>query len=102
LVRDLLDELRAKVLVGIGELDLLGDGHAVVGDRGGAEILVEDDVAPARAEGDLDRVRECVDTVLQKLPGVVREAQDLRHVVSYPFTRDRPGPARPVPATASL
>ena len=64
------------------ELDLLGDGHAVVGDRRGAELLVEDDVAAARAEGDLDRVGEGVDAALERAPGVVGEAQDLRHVSS--------------------
>ncbi len=48
---------------------------------GRAELLVQHDVAPARAEGDLDRVREGVDTVLEQVPGVVREAQDLRHVL---------------------
>ena len=43
--RDLLDQLGAQVLVRVVELDLPGDGHAVVGDGGGAELLVEDDVA---------------------------------------------------------
>ena len=31
--RDLLDQLGAEVLVRVGELDLLGDRHAVVGDQ---------------------------------------------------------------------
>ena len=47
------------------ELDVFGDGHAVVGDGRRAELLVEDDVAPLRAEGDLDRVREMVDATLE-------------------------------------
>ena len=42
---DLLDQLGAHVLEGVVELDLLGDGHAVVGDRRGAELLVQRHVA---------------------------------------------------------
>ena len=99
---DLFDQLGAEILVRVGELDLLGDRHTVVGDGRGAELLVEDDVASARAEGDLDRVGERVDTVLKQVPGVVREAQDLRHVCAYPFTRHRPGPANRSGAVAQL
>ena len=55
--RDRLDQLRAEVLVRVVELDLAGDRHAVVGDDRGAEGLVQDDVAAARAERHLDRVR---------------------------------------------
>ena len=40
------------------ELDLLGDGDAVLGDARRAEGLVEDDVAALGAEGDLHRVGE--------------------------------------------
>src|ERR1044072_8398594 len=39
---DLADELRALVLEDVLDLDLTSDGHAVVGDGGGAELLVED------------------------------------------------------------
>ena len=58
---DLLDHLRAHVLELVLELDLLGDGHAVLGDRGGAPGLLDDDVAAAGPERDLDRVGERVD-----------------------------------------
>jgi len=98
--RHLLDQLSTEVLVRVGELDLLGDGDAVVGDRGRAELLVEDDVATARAEGDLDRVGERVDAVLQQVPGVVREAENLRHLWSPSRTAalDRKCRARAVSA----
>ena len=43
------------------ELDLLGDGDAVLGDRRRAEALLDDDVATLGAERDLDRVGERVD-----------------------------------------
>src|SRR3954453_2958893 len=54
--------LRAHVLELVVELDLLGDGNAVLGDAGCAERLVEHDVAALGAERHLDRVVENVDT----------------------------------------
>ena len=50
---DLLGQLGADVLEGVFELDVLGDGDAVVGDGRRAELLVEDDVAALGAKGDL-------------------------------------------------
>ena len=51
---DFLDHLRAHVLVGVFQLDLLGHGHAVLGDGGRAERLFQHHVAARGAEGDLD------------------------------------------------
>ena len=45
---DFLDELRTHVLEVVFELDLLGDGDTVVGDRRGTELLLDDDVAALR------------------------------------------------------
>ena len=45
-----LDELGAQVLVRVVQLDVFGDGHAVLGDLGRAPALVEHGVAAARAE----------------------------------------------------
>ena len=59
--RDLAQHLRAHILELVLELDLLGDGDAVLGDAGRAEALVEDDVAALGAERDLHRVGEDVD-----------------------------------------
>src|SRR3954449_1453989 len=67
---DLAHELRALVLEDVLDLDLTSDGHAVVGDGRGAELLVEDDVAAARAERHLDGVRHGVDALLERLAGV--------------------------------
>jgi hypothetical protein len=53
----------AHVLELVLELDLLRDGDAVLGDRGGAEALVDDDVATLRPERDLDHVGERVDAL---------------------------------------
>src|SRR4051794_40538913 len=67
---DLADELRALVLEDVLDLDLTSDGHAVVRDGRGAELLVEDDVAAARAERHLDGVGDHVDTLLEGVAGV--------------------------------
>src|SRR5450755_3889732 len=64
---DLADELRALVLEDVLDLDLTGDRHAVVGDRRGAELLVEDDVTALGAERHLDRVGNRVDALLERL-----------------------------------
>jgi hypothetical protein len=96
--RHLLDQLRAQVLVRARQLDLLGDGDAVVGDRGGAELLVQDHVAALGAERDLDGVGQRVDAALQRPPGLLVELEDLRHEVSSSlrllvdlYNRLRPG-----------
>src|SRR5206468_8949294 len=57
---DFLDHLRAHVLELVLQLDFLGHGHAVLGDRGGAERALEDDVATLGAQRDLDRVGQAV------------------------------------------
>src|SRR6266700_1537903 len=53
--------LGAHVLELVFKLDFLGDGDAVLGDAGGAERLVEHDVAALGAERHLDGVVENVD-----------------------------------------
>jgi hypothetical protein len=70
---DLLHHLGAHVLELVLELDLLGDGDAVLGDEGRAEALVDDDVAALGAEGHLDGVGEGVDTPQHGGAGVVAE-----------------------------
>ena len=72
---DLAGELGAEVLERVLELDLLGDGDAVVDDRRGAELLLEDDVAAARAEGYADGVGEGVDAGLERAARLFIEQQ---------------------------
>jgi hypothetical protein len=72
---DFLDELGAHVLERVLELDLLGDRHTVVGDRGGAELLVEHDVAALGAERHLDGVGELVDARLEAAAGLLVELE---------------------------
>ena len=59
-------ELGALVCERILDLDLTSDGNAVVGDRRGAELLVDHDVAALGAERDLHGVRDGVDAVLER------------------------------------
>ena len=58
---DLAQHLRAHVLELVFEFDLLGDGHAVLGDAGGAEALFDDDVTALGAERHLDGIGENID-----------------------------------------
>ena len=70
---DLDQQPRAHVLKRVFELDLLGDGHAVVGDGRGTELLVDRDIAPARAERGLDRIGDDIDAALERAPGLFVE-----------------------------
>jgi hypothetical protein len=45
LARNLLDELRARILSGVGQADGARDGHAVVDDLRHAELLLQHHVA---------------------------------------------------------
>ena len=79
---DFLHHLRAHVLVGIGQLDFLGDGHAVLGDGRGAEFLVDDDIAALGPEGDFDGAGEQLDAAEDFLTsGLVEEDLFSRHVL---------------------
>src|SRR3954470_9779961 len=60
LLGDLFDQLGADLLVRILEIDLLGDRYAVVGDRGGAPLLLQHHVAALRPQGDAHRVGKLV------------------------------------------
>ena len=70
LLGDFLDQLSADLLVRVLQLDLLGDGHAIVGDRGGAPLLLEDDVAALGTQRHLYRVGEGVQAPLEAATGL--------------------------------
>ena len=55
LLRDFLHELGPDLLLRVLQLDLLRDGHPVVGDGRGAPLLLQDDVATLGPEGDARR-----------------------------------------------
>src|SRR2546421_5568 len=77
--RDFLQHLGAHVLAGVLELDLLGDGDAVLGEGGAAELLGEDDVPPLRTERHLDGVRHDVDAAQERGAGFLVEQKLLGH-----------------------
>jgi hypothetical protein len=65
------DQLCADILKRVlRELDFLGDGHAVLGDGGRTELLLDDHVAALGAEGHLDSVRERVHAAQDRLTGI--------------------------------
>ena len=70
---DFLHQLGTHVLEGVFELDLTSDGHTIVGDRRGAELLVEHDVAALRAECDLDRIGQLVHAGFERPAGLFIE-----------------------------
>src|SRR5699024_732134 len=53
---DFLHQLSAHVLKRIVQLDLLGDGHTIVGNEGSAELLVQHHVAALGAEINLNSI----------------------------------------------
>jgi len=57
---NVLDQLGADVLELVLQFDFLGDGHAVLGHRRGAERALQHDVATLGAQGGLDGVGEDV------------------------------------------
>jgi hypothetical protein len=94
---DFAHHLGAHVLELVLELDLLGDGDAVLGDARGAEGLVDDDVAALGAERDLDGVGEDVDasiltSVPDHLPNRMRSPALTSSGTSLPLSSRAPGP----------
>ena len=80
LARHFTDHLGAHVLERILEVDFLRDGDAVLGDGGGAELLVEDDVAALGTERDLDGVCELVHAAQDGLPRFLAVNNLLCHI----------------------
>ena len=79
LAGDFADHLGAHVLISVLQLDLLGHRHAVLRDRGGAELLVDDDVPALGAEGRLDRAGELVHAPEHRPARLVVEYHLLSH-----------------------
>ena len=73
------DHLGAHVFELVLEFDFLGDRDAVLGDVGGAEGLLDDDVTALGAEGDLDRIRQGVDAVENGLSSHPRHTAEFSH-----------------------
>ena len=76
---DLLHQLSAHVLEGIGQLHFLGDADTVVGDEGSAVLLIQNHVAALGAQGDLNGIGQLVNAGLQSLAGFIAAHNELRH-----------------------
>ncbi len=79
LLGNFFDELCADLLEGVFEVDLLGDGDTVVGDRRGAPLLVEHYVAALWPKGDAHCVSQLVHSSLETPTGLFIECNELRH-----------------------
>src|SRR5690606_8973162 len=79
LARDFLEHLCAHVLELVFELGLTGNGDAVLGDGGGAEALLDDDVATTGSHGHLDGVGEHVDAAEDATSCVLLKEDFLGH-----------------------
>ena len=88
LLGDFLDQLGPDLLLRVLELDLLGDGDAVVGDRGRAPLLLQDDVAALGPERDADGVGELVHPPLEGPPRLLVERDELGCHASPPSESD--------------
>src|SRR6185312_7506197 len=98
LLGDLLDQLGADLLPGVLELDLLGDAHTVVGDRGSAPLLVQHDVAALGTERHPYSVGKLVHAALESATSLLVERDHLGHAVMSSIYLDT-GIGREVPAT---
>ena len=79
---DLLHHLRAHVGELVLELDLLGDGDAVLGHRRRPPGLLDDDVAAARPQRHLDRVGQDVEPARDAVAGVLEKTISLAAMTS--------------------
>ena len=76
-LRDLLDHLGAHVLEMVRKLDLLGDGHTVLGDARRTPGFIENDVSALGAESDPDGICQRVDAFQHSVAGIGTEANFL-------------------------
>src|SRR5207342_3049308 len=67
---DFAQHLCAHVLELVLELDLLGDGDAVLGDARGAKTLFDHDIAALGTERHLHRIGEDIDAAQHAVAGV--------------------------------
>ncbi len=78
--RGFLQKLRAHILVRVFQLDFLRHGHAVVGDCGSTELLVDGDVAALRTERSRNGVRQRVNANLQTAARIFAKSELLSHI----------------------
>ncbi len=77
---DFLDELSAHVGEGISQLDLLGDGDAIVGDGRRSGELLQHRVTAFGSQSHLDRISQGVYAHFEQRSGVLAESEFFCHV----------------------
>jgi hypothetical protein len=75
-----LDELGAHVLERVGELDVLGDGDAVIDDRGRAPFLIEGHAVAFGPQGHFYRIGQGGDALFQGVSDVLTENYLFSHI----------------------
>ena len=78
----LFSELRAQVFVGVFKLNFAGDRDTIIRDNRCTPLFIEHNIAPAWAEGNLDRIGEFIDAGLQGLTGGIVEFKLFSHEYS--------------------
>ncbi len=76
---NLFHQLGAHVLISVLQLHLFGNGHTVIGNQGGAELLIQHHVAALGAQGDFHSVGQLVDAAEQRLAGLLAVYDFLSH-----------------------
>ena len=79
------DHAGAHVLVDVFQVDFLGHGHAVLGDGGRAEALLQDDVASAGSQRDLHRLGQLRYAAPQRVAGFLIKRNHFRHEIRFSF-----------------
>ena len=82
---DFLNHLSAHILEGIGKLNFLGYGNAVLGDLGRAELLVDDDVTAGRTESRSYGARKLLNTGENLLTSFCIKLNLLSHFFAFRF-----------------
>jgi len=91
--RCFLQQLRAHILIRVLQFNFLRHGHAVVGDGGRTELLIQRHVAALGAEGRRHCVRQNIDAALQSILCIIAENELFSHVsvsVFPPLCQPRP------------
>ena len=79
------NQLSAHVFELVLQLNLLGDGHAVIGDEGAAELLGQNHVATLGAQGDLDGIGQLVNAGAKSFAGFFALLNLFSHNIISPY-----------------
>ena len=77
--RDFADHSGAHVFVRVFQVDFLGDGHAVFGDRWATEALLQNHISALRTKCDLNGASELADATANRFAGFLIKSNDFWH-----------------------